>query len=131
MEVVRVGRSDNVHPTLKQFTLESFGGAEGQMQMGKLKRAKVVFCTCVAAGSEMIEKIHFDAVVLDEAAQVTEPTSVIPLGRGCRQLVLVGDHCQLPPTVLSREAELAGLSVSLFEALVAAGVEPLLLDTQV
>ena len=37
--LVRVGRSDNVHPTLQQYTLEGFGGVDGQVQMGKLNEA--------------------------------------------------------------------------------------------
>ena len=44
--------------------------------------------------------------------------------------MLVGDHHQLPPTVLSRDAELAGLNVSLFDRLSMGGVTPFLLDTQ-
>ncbi len=38
------------------------------------------------------------------------------------QIVLVGDPRQLPPTVLSRDAEAARLSQSLFERLHKAGV---------
>src|SRR5205814_724558 len=37
----------------------------------------------------------------------------------CRRVVLAGDHCQLPPTVLSPEAARQGLSVSLLERVVA------------
>ena len=44
------------------------------------------------------------------------------------QLVLVGDHCQLPPTVASREAEADGLGISLFDRLVTAGERPFLLE---
>ena len=50
--------------------------------------------------------------------------------RGCEQLVLVGDQCQLPPTVSSQRAVEAGLAEPLFNRLVSLGVEPLLLDTQ-
>jgi len=69
-------------------------------------------------------------VMLDEASQVTEPMALVPLANGCQQLVLVGDHKQLPPTVVSREAELAGMTLSLFDRLIRAGVKPYLLDTQ-
>ena len=68
--------------------------------------------------------------MLDEASQVTEPMSLVPLANGCQQLVLVGDHKQLPPTVVSRDAELAGMTLSLFDRLIRAGVQPYLLDTQ-
>ena len=62
--------------------------------------------------------------------QATEPASLVPLVRGARQLVLAGDHRQLPPTAISRRAENGGLRRSLFERLVAMGIEPMLLDTQ-
>jgi ATP-dependent RNA/DNA helicase IGHMBP2 len=55
-------------------------------------------------------------VVIDEAAQATEPACWIPLLRSDR-LVLGGDHCQLPPTIVSDEAARGGLAVSLMERL--------------
>ena len=50
--------------------------------------------------------------------------------RGVRQVVLVGDHHQLPPTVAGDIAKEQGVGVSLFKRLTAAGVVPFLLDTQ-
>lgn len=40
--------------------------------------------------------------LLCAVVQATEPASLIPLLRGCESAVLVGDQCQLPPTVVSR-----------------------------
>jgi predicted DNA helicase len=54
--------------------------------------------------------------VIDEACQSTEPGCWIPLLRSDR-VVLAGDHCQLPPTVISREAAAEGFGASLFERL--------------
>jgi predicted DNA helicase len=54
--------------------------------------------------------------VIDEAAQAIEPACWIPLPRAGR-LVLAGDHCQLPPTIISSEAAREGLAVSLMEQL--------------
>jgi AAA domain len=71
-----------------------------------------------------------ERVLVDEATQATEPAVLVPLMRGCRQLVLVGDHCQLPPTVLSTRAEEEGHGVPLFSRMVACGVPPYMLDTQ-
>ena len=42
---------------------------------------------------------QFDLVVIDEAAQAIEPACWIPLLRAGR-VVLAGDHCQLPPTII-------------------------------
>lgn len=56
-------------------------------------------------------------VVQDEACHSTEPSSLIPLvsSNTCRSLVLLGDPCQLPPTILSPKA--SALSLSLMERL--------------
>ena len=69
-------------------------------------------------------------MLLDEASQATEPSSIVPLCKGARCVALVGDHAQLPPTVSSREAAAGGLGTSLFDRLVRCGIAPLMLDTQ-
>jgi ATP-dependent RNA/DNA helicase IGHMBP2 len=56
-------------------------------------------------------------LVIDEACQTTEPGCWIPLAR-CDRVVLAGDPCQLPPTVVSPEAAKLGFGVSLLERLV-------------
>ncbi|CAE8616457.1 unnamed protein product, partial [Polarella glacialis] len=65
------------------------------------------------------------------AAQATELSALVPIAH-CRaeRLVLVGDHCQLPASTLSLEAENRGLTLSLFGRLVAQGLPPCFLDTQ-
>jgi predicted DNA helicase len=85
-----------------------------------LDRADVVCTTNSTAGSELLEDESFDVLVLDEATQATEPSCLIPLVRADRA-VLAGDHRQLPPTVLSREAREEGLDVTLFERLARRG----------
>jgi superfamily I DNA and/or RNA helicase len=75
-----------------------------------------------------MQGVSFPFVVLDEGSQCSEPESLIPLVKGCQQLVLVGDHCQLPPVCQSEEAGRAGLAVSLFERLIKAGVPSCMLQ---
>jgi superfamily I DNA and/or RNA helicase len=82
-----------------------------------LRTAGVLCATTTALNDEVLGERRFDLAVIDEAAQSTEPGCWIPLTR-CRRVVLAGDHCQLPPTVLSREAAAAGYGVSLLERLV-------------
>ncbi len=81
-----------------------------------LDSASVVLCTCTGAGDPLLRDAEFDVAVIDEAAQATEPACWIPLFRA-RKALLAGDHCQLPPTVLSREAARNGLATTLFERL--------------
>jgi ATP-dependent RNA/DNA helicase IGHMBP2 len=83
-----------------------------------LDAATVLCATTTGLDSEVLGQRAFDLAVIDEACQSTEPGCWIPLLR-CRRVVLAGDHCQLPPTVLSREAAEQGFGVSLMERLVA------------
>ena len=78
----------------------------------------------------MKDELRFETIIVDEAAQATEPSTLIPLRYGCRRLVLVGDPRQLPATVLSPTAQKAGLGVSLFERLESAGHPVVLLFVQ-
>ena len=71
---------------------------------------------------------QFRSVLIDESTQATEPECMIPVVLGCRQLVLVGDHCQLGPVVMCKKAARAGLSQSLFERLVVLGIRPIRLQ---
>jgi hypothetical protein len=82
-----------------------------------LEGATVVCATLTGLDSEVLGRREFDLAVLDEAGQSTEPACWLPLLR-CGRVVLAGDHCQLPPTVLSQEADQQGFGVSLMERLV-------------
>ncbi|KAL3140824.1 hypothetical protein ABBQ32_14194 [Trebouxia sp. C0010 RCD-2024] len=95
-----------------------------------LAGAQVVAATCVGAEDSRLAGRTFKLCALDEASQATEPASLIPLLRNCEAAVLVGDPCQLPPTVVSLRAGEAGLGVSMMERLQAAGVTVQMLQTQ-
>ena len=81
-----------------------------------LDTADVLCATLTGLDSELLGTRRFDLAVIDEACQSVEPGCWIPLSR-CDRVVLAGDHCQLPPTVVSQAAAAAGLGVSLFERL--------------
>ena len=95
-----------------------------------LKAANVICCTCVGAGDPRLSKFKFQSVLIDESMQATEPECMVPVLLGAKQLILVGDHCQLGPVVMCKEAAKAGLSQSLFERLVLLGIRPLRLEVQ-
>jgi DNA polymerase III delta prime subunit len=83
-----------------------------------LDDARVICATLTGLDSEVLSKRRFDVGVIDEACQSTEPACWLPLLRA-NKLILAGDHCQLPATVLSPEAAEQGLAVSLMERLIA------------
>lgn len=68
-----------------------------------LLEADVICSTLSGAGHEIIEQLDFEMIIIDEAAQAIELSTLIPLKYQCRRCVLVGDPQQLPPTVLSQE----------------------------
>lgn len=82
-----------------------------------LDSATVICATLTGLDGELLRDRQFDLVVIDEAAQATEPPCWIPILRS-RRLVLAGDHCQLPPTVVSNEAKREGFHISLMERLI-------------
>ena len=58
-------------------------------KMAALRSAQVVCSTCVGLGSDQLDGFTFAGVLLDEASQVTEASSLVCMCRGCEQLVLV------------------------------------------
>ena len=103
---------------------------EQQMKDDILDKADVICATCIGSGHIVLDGRRFPRVLIDEATQATEPATLVPIVRGCRQLVLVGDHKQLPPTVISTRAEEMGLNKSLFERLIELGVNSTMLLEQ-
>ncbi|XP_005184359.1 regulator of nonsense transcripts 1 homolog [Musca domestica] len=100
--------------------------AENQL----LEAADVICCTCVGAGDARLQRIRFTSILIDESMQSTEPECMVPVVLGAKQLILVGDHCQLGPVVMCKKAARAGLSQSLFERLVVLGIRPFRLEVQ-
>jgi superfamily I DNA and/or RNA helicase len=82
-----------------------------------LDRAAILCATTTGLDGDVIGERRYDLLVIDEACQTTEPGCWVPLARADR-VVLAGDHCQLPPTVLSNEAARQGFGISLLERLV-------------
>ncbi len=76
-----------------------------------------VVCTTTTIDEELLGDRRFDLVVIDEACQGTVP-SVWQAVLRAEKLILAGDHCQLPPTVLSDQAAAAGMRDSLMQRLI-------------
>ncbi|MFA6089111.1 MAG: IGHMBP2 family helicase [Candidatus Woesearchaeota archaeon] len=74
-----------------------------------IEESEVVFAT--NTGSHKL-KDEFDILIIDEAAQSTECSCIVPISK-VKKVILIGDHNQLPPTVLSKDAK--ELQISLFE----------------
>ncbi len=74
----------------------------------------------VATLQNMVDSIS--CLIIDEASQATEPSTLIPLLTNVRKMILVGDHKQLQPTVMSSIANQTKYNRSLFERMADLGV---------
>ena len=63
-----------------------------------LDSADVICATTIGSGHKILGNRRFPVVLIDEATQATEPSTLVPICRSARQLILVGDHAQLSPT---------------------------------
>ncbi|KAI3840236.1 hypothetical protein MKW92_032638 [Papaver armeniacum] len=94
--------------------------------------ASLIFCT--ASSSYTLHRVEMDPLnllVIDEAAQLRECESAIPLQlKGIRHAILIGDECQLPAMVTSKVSDDAGFGRSLFERLSSLGHSKHLLNIQ-
>ena len=130
---------------------EKRGGGGGQSRdwwsARLLAEAEVVCATLAGAGTDNLLALNrpkpqatghshrpqlppFDAIIVDEATQASEPELLVALQHGAPIVTLVGDEMQLPPTIKSEAARAAGLGVSPFERLVRAGHPKCMLTIQ-
>ncbi|KAH8959030.1 hypothetical protein BDL97_06G059600 [Sphagnum fallax] len=83
-----------------------------------LSNARLVFSTVSSAGGPVIEGTAFEFAIVDEASQLAEAETCILTGMaGLKQLLLVGDHMQLPAVAISQMAKQCGYGRSLFDRL--------------
>ncbi|XP_061347141.1 helicase SEN1-like [Gastrolobium bilobum] len=121
--------------TLSSFSLSiSLPNLSSKAEISKfcLMNACLVFCTASSSSklyTEGMTQVQF--LVIDEAAQLKECESTIPLLLpGLRHCILIGDEKQLPALVKSKIADKAEFGRSLFERLVSLGYEKHMLNVQ-
>ncbi|KAI0283971.1 AAA domain-containing protein [Russula aff. rugulosa BPL654] len=85
-----------------------------KFRMDVLAEADVICSTLSGSGHDILEALEFGMIIIDEAAQAIELSSLIPLKYDVTRCVMVGDPQQLPPTVISQEATKYLYNQSLF-----------------
>lgn len=116
-----------------KFTLPDIFG-ESKIKHFCLENARLIFCTASSSAklyAEDMLRSSLEVLIIDEAAQLKECESTIPLQfPGLRHAILVGDECQLPAMVQSKISEKAEFGRSLFLRLAQLGHKKHLLNVQ-
>ena len=109
--ILRVGSETGVRDDMHDVRLVQRG--DPNRKAAELRNAPVIAATTAACGSRVLRECEFDVAVVDEASQLTEPSTHAAITLADR-FVLVGDHEQLPPVVRAEN----DLRTSLFQRLV-------------
>ena len=110
-DFVRVGTESGIRDDMLEYRLQTRGDPDECA--ARLQDAQVVAATTATCGSRVMREQSFDAALVDEAGQLTEPDALAAVNLAER-FVLVGDHQQLPPVVRAENE----LQESLFQRLV-------------
>ncbi|XP_076981221.1 DNA replication ATP-dependent helicase/nuclease DNA2 isoform X2 [Tamandua tetradactyla] len=117
---LRLGQTQKVHPDIRKFTEEEICRSKSIKSLTLLEELYnsqlIIATTCMGINHPIFSRKLFDFCIVDEASQISQPVCLGPLFFS-RRFVLVGDHQQLPPLVLNREAKALGMSESLFKRL--------------
>jgi superfamily I DNA and/or RNA helicase len=99
-KILRVATDSlKVNKALRDYTIDARVGGDVnennrlvKKAQERVKSSKIVFTTCAGAGLGILRKVNFEIVIIDEASQITEACALIPLVKGCKKGVLVGDQ---------------------------------------
>eukprot|EP01130_Rhizamoeba_saxonica_P011682 TRINITY_DN4862_c0_g2_i1.p1 TRINITY_DN4862_c0_g2~~TRINITY_DN4862_c0_g2_i1.p1 ORF type:complete len:771 (-),score=139.68 TRINITY_DN4862_c0_g2_i1:30-2297(-) len=143
--MVRIGKTSNI--IVQNFTIDRLIQRDTPKKSNKkkeqyasvkekldiIKDCSLVCTTLSTSGHKLMQKLkidEFDTIIIDEASQSVELSTLIPLKFMNRLCILVGDPQQLPATVMSREATKYKYEQSLMERLLRNDFPVTLLDTQ-
>ena len=82
-----------------------------------ISESDMIFTTCVGAADSRLKDTKFGFCVIDEASQILEPETLIPILKTNGKVILVGNENSLLPVVYSDTASRQGLTVSMFQRL--------------
>lgn len=87
----------------QQQSNRAMDAARDKNRRDVLSEADVICSTLSGAGQDYMAAlpIDFETVIIDEAAQSVEPSSLIPLKYGCKRCIMVGGSCNFTADVES------------------------------
>ncbi|CAG9329045.1 unnamed protein product [Blepharisma stoltei] len=113
----------------KRFTLL---GKKNKCKKDIIKNSDVIFCTLSGAGSfPVLQNVKsIDYLIIDEACQSLEVSTLIPFQYDPKSVILIGDPKQLPATTFSEKSKKNKYDRSFFERMTECNVKPVLLSEQ-
>lgn len=126
-----VSQGQKIKKSIEENTLAP-GGDRRYQENSLIHRAKIVMTTLAMSGTERLEiaKDKFEYLIIDEACQCIEPSTLIPFSLNPHRVILVGDQKQLPATTFSENSEETKFSRSFFERLLDNGYQRFMLSIQ-
>ncbi|MBK7529021.1 MAG: AAA family ATPase [Sphingobacteriales bacterium] len=81
------------------------GSTEIDLRTAFVKSVNVIGATCIHIASSQYSKINFrfDYVIMDESSKASPAETLVPINMG-HNIILIGDHKQLPPVITREEA---------------------------
>ncbi|CAD8067204.1 unnamed protein product [Paramecium sonneborni] len=97
-----------------------------------LNECEIICSTLNSSGSDKLSKYldQIELLIVDEAAQCTEPSNIIPLRLGVEKMILIGDPKQLAATTFSVKSSANLYNRSLFERILDNNFQPYFLNVQ-
>lgn len=136
LSIVRIGQRTQVHPDVKPYLLEQLveqnykfvnrSRHKSELREDLMLNAHVILSTLSSVQQTCMNMFRKErvtsrsairCVIIDEASQSTEVELLMPLIYPISKVIMIGDHLQLPATVISRHALNRGYDRSLFERL--------------
>jgi len=81
------------------------GSTEIDFLTAMMMQTNIIGATCIHIASSKYSKINFrfDYVIMDESSKASPAETLVPINMG-QNIILIGDHKQLPPVVTREEA---------------------------
>lgn len=81
------------------------GSTEIDFLTAMMMQTNIIGATCIHIASSKYSKVNFrfDYVIMDESSKASPAETLVPINMG-QNIILIGDHKQLPPVVTREEA---------------------------
>lgn len=121
----------NMIKELQPFEVLRNNADRGRYLVEKYARLVAMTCTHAAIAKETMESLQYANLVMEEAAQVLEVETFVPLAHPLKRIILSGDHFQLPPVVNNHSLlKYANMQQSLFHRLIRLETPHIILNQQ-